>query len=59
MTDDDKRRRKPEPKPEEPSQGQFGGLRGDLGYGAGRDIEDAARPAKDRDRDDPPPGGGG
>ena len=55
MTDDDKRHRKPEPKPEKSSKGQFGGLHGDLGYGAGRDIDDAARPAKDPERDHRPP----
>jgi hypothetical protein len=64
MTDDRKREDK-QGQGDEPSRGQFGGLRGDLGPGAGRDIEDVVeddgRPAPDvidRDKDAPSGEGG-
>ena len=37
---------------DERSEGQYGGLKRGLGYGAGRDIKDAERPAKDIDPDE-------
>lgn len=47
----DRERKDHRPGKEEPSEGQYGGLHGGLGYGAGRDPKRMERPAEDLDLD--------
>ena len=51
MTDRDKRGERPaDEAQEEPSKGQYGGLKRGLGYGGGRDIKDVLEPDEDAEK---------
>lgn len=52
MADDTDRKSDDRSKQDLGDKGQYGGLKRGLGYGGGRDIKDADRPAKDVDVDD-------
>lgn len=52
MADETNRNRDGRSSNHDGDKGQYGGLKRGLGYGGGRDIKDAERPAKDIDFDD-------